>query len=114
MKIHYLEIVTPDVETLCNIQKAVHGIDFSAPNPSLGNARTAKLPGGGMMGIRAPMSEDEASVTRPYFLVQDINAAVKDAEAKGAEIIHPPLEIPGHGTFAICLTGGIQHGFWEL
>jgi hypothetical protein len=28
-------------------------------------------------------------------------------------IAHPPLEIPGHGKFAIYFRGGIQHGLWE-
>ncbi len=26
---------------------------------------------------------------------------------------HPPMEIPGHGTFAIYIQGGIHHGFWQ-
>jgi hypothetical protein len=31
----------------------------------------------------------------------------------GGELAHPPLEIPGHGTFAIYLQGGIDHGLWQ-
>jgi hypothetical protein len=26
---------------------------------------------------------------------------------------HPPKEIPGHGTFAIYIQGGIHHGLWQ-
>lgn len=114
MKIHYLEIVTPDVEAHCKIYSGVNSAEFGEPDPRLGNARTADMPGGGRIGIRAPMSAEEAPVTRPYYLVENIKAAVKIAEENGSEIIHPPLEIPGLGTFAICLTGDIQHGLWKL
>jgi hypothetical protein len=31
----------------------------------------------------------------------------------GGELAHPPLEIPGHDTFAIYLQGGIDHGLWQ-
>jgi predicted enzyme related to lactoylglutathione lyase len=53
-------------------------------------------------------------VVRPYLLVDDIQAAVEKAKASGCEIAHPPLEIPGHGTFAIYFQGGIQYGLWQL
>jgi len=113
MKIRYLEIVTPDVDATCASQEQLHGVIFSAPDPGLGNARTAPLPDGGTIGVRAPMHEAEAPVVRPYWLVADVVAAVADAEAAGAMIAHPPMEIPGHGTFAIYILGGIQHGLWQ-
>ena len=33
---------------------------------------------------------------------------------KGLADAHPPLEIPGHGTFAIYIQGGVHHGLWQL
>ncbi len=30
------------------------------------------------------------------------------------EIAHPPLEIPGHGRFAIYNQGGIHFGLWQV
>jgi uncharacterized protein len=111
MPVQYLEIVTPDVDATCNVLARPHGVSFGEPDPSLGNARTAALRGGGRIGVRAPMRPDEHPVVRPYVLVQDIDAA---ARAAGAEIAHPPLEIPGHGRFAIYVQGGIQHGLWQL
>ena len=69
----------------------------------------------GKIGVRAPMREDEQPVVRPYVLVEDIEAAVKAAQAAGAEIAMPSTEIPGgHGKFAIYILGGIQHGLWQL
>ena len=114
MNIHYLEIVTPAVEAMCLTYEAVYDVSFSEPVAELGQARTAYLPHGGTLGIRAPMSAEEEPVTRSYMLVDDIHTAAQACEDKGGQIIHAPLEIPGRGLFAICLTGGIQHGFWQL
>jgi predicted enzyme related to lactoylglutathione lyase len=114
MKVQYLEIVTPDVDATCNALSKSNGVRFGAPVMELGNARTAALEGGGKVGVRAPMAPTEEPVVRPYVLVADIQAAVAAAEKAGAQIAHPPLEIPGQGTFAIYILGGIQHGLWQL
>jgi len=63
--------------------------------------------------VRAPMHETEMPVVRPYWLVDDIEAALAAALKAGGEVAHPPLEIPGHGTFAIYTQGGIHHGLWQ-
>jgi len=114
MKVHYLEIVTETVDDVCATYAAVNGVEFGDPDTRLGNARTASLPGGGMVGVRAPMHETEEPVVRPYWLVDDIDAAFTSALKAGAEEAHPPMEIPGLGHFAIFVHGGIQHGVWQL
>jgi predicted enzyme related to lactoylglutathione lyase len=114
MQVQYLEIVTPDVDALCTSYSQMHGVTFNDADPSLGGARTAKLGSGGTLGIRAPMRETEKPVVRPYMLVSDIKAAVEAAEKNGAEIAIPPMEIPGHGTFAIVIQGGIESGLWQV
>ena len=113
MKIQYLEIVTPEVEAMCRQYSAIYDITFSEPNASFGGARTAKLDGDGMLGIRGPLRDTETPVVRPYVLVDDIKAAVKSASEAGAEIAMPPMEIPEHGMFAIVIHGGIECGFWQ-
>ncbi len=113
MQVHYLEIVTPEVEAVCAAFAAALGAKFSEPVATLGHARTAPLPGGAMLGVRAPMSDVETPVVRPYWLVDDIAASVAAAERAGALIAHPPMELPGHGTFAICIQGGVHHGLWQ-
>ena len=113
MQIDYLEIVSPDVDAVCACYEKLHGVQFSAPQAGLGNARTAALANGGMIGVRAPMHVAEQPVVRPYLLVEDIEAAAKAAEAAGAEIAHPPMELPGFGKFAIYIQGGIHHGLWQ-
>jgi len=114
MKIHYLEIVTKDVDAVCATYEQMHGVTFGEPEAALGNARTGALAAGGMLGVRAPMNDAEEPVVRPYLLVDDIEAAAKAAVGAGGEIAHPPMEIPGHGTFAIYIQGGIHHGLWQV
>jgi len=114
MQIHYLEIVTKEVDAVCAAYAAANGVQFGAPDASLGNARTAALSGGGLVGIRAPLRETEAPVVRPYWLVQDIQAALASVAQAGGRIALPPIPIPGHGICAIYLLGGNDHGLWQL
>lgn len=113
MRIHYLEIVTDEVDAVCAAYAATSGVQFGEPDARLGNARTAALAGGGLVGVRAPLRETEEPLVRPYWLVDEIEAAVAAVVDAGGEVAHPPLEIPGHGTFAIYIQGGIQHGLWQ-
>ncbi len=115
LKVQYLEIVTPLVNETCDALAHAHGVVFSEPIAEFGNARTADLEDGGRIGVRAPMRDTEEPVVRPYVLVDDIEAAVKAAEAAGAKVALPPMEIPGgQGTFSIYILGGIEHGLWQL
>lgn len=114
MKIHYLEIVTKDVDAVCASYASAHDVQFGEPDARLGNARTATLAGGGLVGVRAPLRETEAPVVRPYWRVDDIEAAVAAAVRAGGKVALPPMEIPGHGTCAIYLQGGNDHGLWQL
>ena len=75
MRIQYLEIVTPDVDAVCATYARLCGVTFGEPEAALGNARTASLPDGGKIGVRAPMHEAEEPVVRPYLLVDDVEAA---------------------------------------
>ena len=114
MQIHYLEIVTPDVDAVCATYERLYGVSFGEPEVGLGNARTAALANGGSIGVRAPMHDTEEPVVRPYLLVDDIDAAAEAAATVGGEIAHPPMELPGYGKFAIYLQGGIHHGLWQV
>lgn len=114
IQVQFLEFVTPDVEAMCGTLEKLHGVEFSAPVPEFGNARTAALGSGGLISVRAPMRPDEEPVVRPYALVDDITSAVKKAEAAGAEIAIPLMEIPNRGKIAIYIQGGIEHGLWQM
>ena len=64
MQVHYLEIVTPEVDAVCAAYAAANGVEFGEPDAGLGNARTTTMPGGGMLGVRAPMHDAEEPVVR--------------------------------------------------
>jgi predicted enzyme related to lactoylglutathione lyase len=114
VKVHFLEIVTPDVDAACALYSMMYGVTFGDADQNLGDARTADLDGGGMLGIRAPLRDTETPVVRPYVLVDDINAAVSAAAEAGAEIAMTPTEIVGYGQFAIVIHGGIESGLWQI
>ncbi|MBK8835095.1 MAG: hydroxylase [Anaerolineae bacterium] len=114
MKIQYLEIVTKDVDAVCAAYAAAQNAHFGEPVAELGFARTAPLAGGGPVGVRAPLRETEDPVVRPYWLVDDIEAALAAAVQAGGELALPPMAIPGYGTCAIYLQGGNDHGLWQL
>jgi predicted enzyme related to lactoylglutathione lyase len=113
MQVYYLEIVTNEIDAVCAAYAAAHDVEFGTPDAGLGGARTAALTGGGLVGVRQPLHEQEDPVVRPYWLVDDIAAAVEAAVEAGAEVAHPPMAIPRHGTFAIYIQGGIHHGLWQ-
>ena len=112
-QIRYLEIVTPDVDGTIAMFETSGPLTFSDPIPELGNARMATLPDGSQMSIRAPMHEMEETVTRTYFLTNDIDAATEAAVKAGAELAHPVMEIPSRGKFSIFFFGDNQFGYWE-
>lgn len=112
--IHYLEVVTPDVDAVCAAHAASSGAGFGEPVAELGGARTADLADGMTLGVRAPMHEAEEPTTRPYFLVSDILQAVAAAKQAGAVVAVPPMEIPGRGQCAVLMVGIVQFGYWQL
>lgn len=114
MKIHYLEIVASNVDAVCAAYEAAHGVKFGPPDALLGGARTAPLPDGGSIGVRGSLHETEKPVVRPYWLVDNIEAALAAAIKQGAVVAHPPMELPGKGTFAIYIQGDVHHGLWQL
>ena len=94
--VHYLEIVTTDVKSMCDLY--INSFGWNLPkSPELGNARVAKLKNGSLCGIRAPMSPDEKPMIRIYLRVNDIEASVEKVTHQGAKILLERMEIPGHG-----------------
>ena len=112
--LHYLEIVTPDVEAVRRQYASAFGWAFRYPVPELGNAALATLPDGSFCGIRAPMHPEETPVVRPYLRVADLDAATREAERLGATFLLEAMELPGWGRIAIYELGGIQHGLWQV
>lgn len=113
MVIHYLEIVSNDVDTLTGLYERMHGLSFGPPDPDLGQARVAARADGTLVGIRKPLAAHEQPIMRTYLAVEDIQQAVKQAENSGAMIAYPPTRQGQRGTFAIVIQGDLQHGLWQ-
>lgn len=113
MAVHYLEIVTDDVDALTGLYQRVHGVRFGPPDPELGQARVATLANGVLVGIREPLAAHEQPISRTYLAVEDIAQAVTRAEQSGATIAYPPTRQGAQGTFAIVIQGGVEHGLWQ-
>jgi predicted enzyme related to lactoylglutathione lyase len=113
MTVHYLEIVSNDVDTLTVLYQRMHGLSFGPPDPDLGQARVATRADGTLVGIRKPLAAHEQPIVRTYLAVEDIQQAVKKATESGATIAYPPTRQGQRGTFAIVFQGDVQHGLWQ-
>lgn len=111
--VHYVEIVSSDVDPLVGLYQSTQGLSFGSPDPDLGQARVASLPDGTLLGIRKPLAAHEQPIVRTYFAVDDIQQAVKKAEAHGAMVAYPPTRQGQRGMFAILIQGGVQLGLWQ-
>ena len=105
----YLEIVTTDVDGVVDMYQRAYGITFDAADADLGNARVATR-GDDLIGIRAPLAAHEQPIARTYLVVDDIEHAVT---ACGGAVAYPPTRQGTRGTFAIVISGGVQHGLWQ-
>jgi predicted enzyme related to lactoylglutathione lyase len=113
MAVHYLEIVSDDVDTLVALYQRMHDLSFGPPDPDLGQARVATGVDGTLVGIRRPLAAHEQPIVRTYVAVEDIQQAVKKAEDSGAIVAYPPTQQGQRGNFAIVIQGGVQHGLWQ-
>ena len=113
MAVHYLEIVSNDVDTLTGLYQRMHGLSFGSPDPDLGQARVATRADGTLVGIRKPLAAHEQPIMRSYLAVEDIQQAVKKAEEHGAIVAYPPTRQGQRGIFAIVIQGDVQHGLWQ-
>ncbi|HEU5328175.1 MAG TPA: hypothetical protein VFU78_08780 [Thermomicrobiales bacterium] len=113
MAVHYVEIVSNDVDSLTGLYQRLHGLTFGPPDPDLGQARVATQADGTLVGIRQPLAAHEQPIMRTYLAVEDIHHAVQQAEDAGAIIAYPPTRQGQRGAFAIVIHGGAEHGLWQ-
>ena len=113
MTVHYLEIVSDDLDALTALYQRMYGLSFGPPDPDLGQARVATRPDGTLVGIRKPLAAHEQPIMRSYLAVDDIEQAAKHAADSGAIVAYGPTLQGQRGTFAIVIQGGVQHGLWQ-
>ncbi len=98
MAVHYVEIVSNDVDTLTALYQRMHGLSFGPPDPDLGQAHVATRTDGTLVGIRKPLAAHEQPIMRTYLAVEDIHQAVKNAEDSGGPL---PILRPHRGGGAL-------------
>ena len=49
MKVHYLEIVSSDMDAVCKAYELAHSVSFSEPDELLGGAKTCALSDGSII-----------------------------------------------------------------
>ena len=113
MAVHYVEIVSNDLDALAELYQRMHDLSFGPPDPDLGLARVATQADGTLVGIRKPLAAHEQPIVRTYIAVEDIQQALEEAEESGATIAYPATRQGSQGTFAIVIKGGAQHGLWQ-
>lgn len=113
-EVYYVEHVSNDPERTCAMLEAVHGWRFGAPDPALGGSRVAVLADGSRCGVRASMDPAEKALTRSYVRVASVKRASSAAAKKGALVALPSMKLGPHGTIAIVIAEGVEHGFWQL
>jgi predicted enzyme related to lactoylglutathione lyase len=111
--VHYLEIVSNDVDALVGLHQRIHGLSFGPADADLGQARVATRADGTLVGIRKPLAAHERPIVRTYVAVEDIQQAVKTAQENGATVAYPPTRQGQRGAFAIVVQGGVEHGLWQ-
>ncbi len=99
------ELMSRDAEASKTFFAETLGWTFDAmPAPNSGNYWIAKADGKAVAGIMPLDGPQFASVPEAwlaYIAVDDVDARIKTATAKGAVVMRPPLEVPGVGRIAI-------------
>ncbi len=109
----------------------VHGVELHTKNPkaakefyeSLFNWEFEDFPQMNYSSFAAPGADggvmqnpvgDSPGHWAPYFLVDDVAAAVKKARSLGGSVVVDATEIPGHGSFGIITDPtGATFGLWK-
>ena len=52
VRVRYLELVTVDIDAVCNAYETMHEVEFGEAEDLLGGARTGLLKDGGINGVR--------------------------------------------------------------
>jgi predicted enzyme related to lactoylglutathione lyase len=109
--VHGVELHTKDPQAAKAFHKGLFNWEFE-DIPEMQYARFA-MPGadGGIM--QNPVCDSPAHWA-PYFLVDDVAAAVKKARSLGATVVVDTTEIPGHGWFSMVSDPtGATFGLWK-
>ena len=112
MAVHYLEIVSNEVDTLTGLYQRLHGLSFGPPDRDLGQARVATYADGALVGIRKPLAAHEQPIMRTYLAVErHPTSSEKGRGVRRDDCLSPnPPRQPGH----LCHRDPGRRGTWTL
>jgi uncharacterized protein len=102
----WYDLMAHDVASARKFYGSVVGWNFTdsgAPNEPYAIINAGKIGIGGMMSFRADDSKSIPPFWSGYIYVPDVDAKIKDIEARGGKLYRGPIDVPGMVRFAIVL-----------
>lgn len=107
---HWNELMTRDVEQAKSFFGDCIGWNFTSMPMGDGQdywmAMDGETPLGGMYEISGPDFEGVPDHWLSYIAVEDVDACVEKAKAKGATVLREPFDVPGTGRICIIQQPG--------
>jgi uncharacterized protein len=94
----FSEFSSTDPAATRSFLEKVFGWRFESVKFPMGEYLSFRTPGGGQGGIR-PTQAKELPGSTSYVRVDDLDAARKNVERAGGEIVLPRVDVPGMGSF---------------
>ncbi len=96
------ELATSDLEKSKSFYSAAFGWEWGG-GPEYAEAQVGGRTVAGAMARRPDLPAEVPDHWLVYFGAADVDATAKEAEALGATIVAPPMDIPGTGRFAVAI-----------
>jgi uncharacterized protein len=97
----WLDYAAPDVAAAAAFYADVLGWDYDVSGPEYGHYHVALVGGRAAAGLGQPSNDDTPPVWTVYLATRDVSAFARRAEALGATVLAPPLEVPGQGHLTV-------------
>jgi uncharacterized protein len=109
----WIELTAADPDAAAAFYIALLGISVTEPVAEYGGVRSLDHPNG-LVGLLNPAKEGEETGWLVYLLASDVDDAVRDATAAGAEVLVPVSSAGDVGRWAVLRDpSGARVGLWE-
>jgi len=110
----WVDLMTPDQEAAREFYSALFGWQIDVGPEETGHYGMASLRGHSVAGIGGMMGMEHPPVWNTYLATADVEATCKAAEAAGASIAAPPMDVMEFGRMAfVQVPGGGVFGLWQ-
>jgi len=110
----WVDLMTPDQEAAREFYSALFGWQIDVGPEETGHYGMASLRGHSVAGIGGMMGMEHPPVWNTYLATADVDATCKAAEAAGASIAAPPMDVMEFGRMAfVQVPGGGVFGLWQ-